>query len=83
MFEKEKELFGELLIRQIERIDKIKLSEEITDYKNKKKIIIGICGGDGIGPIITLQAKKNFRIRIERRIGTRKNNFKRYNRTNN
>ena len=58
MFEKEKELFGELLIRQIERIDKMKLCEEITDYKNKKKIIIGICGGDGIGPIITLQAKK-------------------------
>lgn len=58
MFEKEKNEFENLLKKQINRIQKMKKNEEKVDYKVKQQIIIGICGGDGIGPIITLQAKK-------------------------
>lgn len=58
MFEEEKNSFENLLKKQLERIEKMKENNKKVDYKNKKQIIIGICGGDGIGPIITLQAKR-------------------------
>ena len=58
MFEKEKDSFEKLLVNQLERIRRMKENDEKVDYKNKKQIIIGICGGDGIGPIITFQAKR-------------------------
>ncbi|MBQ1847163.1 MAG: isocitrate/isopropylmalate dehydrogenase family protein [Clostridia bacterium] len=47
------EKFKALMISQLERADRIKSEKEFKDYKNLKKLVIGVCGGDGIGPIIT------------------------------
>jgi len=47
------EKFNKLLISQLERVDKINAGGEFADYSKLDKIIIGICGGDGIGPMIS------------------------------
>jgi len=56
--ENAKERFGELLEKQLERIEEMSLKSDFIDYKSLHKIIIGVCGGDGIGPAITSQAQR-------------------------
>lgn len=53
---KAQEAFGELIKGEFERIEKMKQGEEPVDFSKKKKIIVGILPGDGIGPIIMKQA---------------------------
>ena len=50
--------FEELVRSQIERSDRIKAQKDFVDYDNLDKIIIGVCGGDGIGPIITKESAR-------------------------
>lgn len=45
-----------IINQQLERIEKMKKGQEFIDYQSLDKIIIGIIGGDGIGPAITAQA---------------------------
>ncbi|MCL2351473.1 MAG: isocitrate/isopropylmalate family dehydrogenase [Firmicutes bacterium] len=52
-----KEKFGVLLAEQGARIDRMK-NQEFIDFKKLDKIIIGVVGGDGIGPAITKQAAR-------------------------
>ena len=47
------ERFEKLLTEQLERAERIKSVKEFTDYGKLDKIIIGVCGGDGIGPYIS------------------------------
>jgi isocitrate dehydrogenase (NAD+) len=54
--DKAKEHFGKLLIEQLKRVDQMKAGEDWADYSNIKPIIIGVVGGDGIGPYITKEA---------------------------
>lgn len=53
-----KEKFGKLLEKQLLRVDNMKKQGDFVDYKSLDKIIIGVCGGDGIGPAITGQAER-------------------------
>ena len=53
-----KEKFEAVLRSQLERNERITSDKEDTDFSKLDKIVIGICGGDGIGPIITDSAKK-------------------------
>lgn len=53
-----KERFGQLLEEQLERVEKMKGQGDFIDYKSLDRIIIGVCGGDGIGPAITSQAQR-------------------------
>ena len=55
------EHFAKLVKEQLERVEKMKESEEAVDFKKLDKIIIGCCGGDGIGPAITEQAERVLR----------------------
>ncbi len=52
------EKFKKLLEEQLERVDRINASRESIDFSKFDKIIIGICGGDGIGPTITAASQK-------------------------
>lgn len=52
------EKFAALLQTQLERSDRIKADTEFTDFSAKDQIIIGVCGGDGIGPIICKEAAR-------------------------
>ncbi|MBQ3099791.1 MAG: isocitrate/isopropylmalate dehydrogenase family protein [Clostridia bacterium] len=45
--------FEKVLAEQLERVDRINAAGDAIDYSKLDKIVIGICGGDGIGPIIT------------------------------
>ncbi|MFX1338543.1 MAG: isocitrate/isopropylmalate family dehydrogenase [Promethearchaeota archaeon] len=55
---KAKEHFGALIKDQLERVENLKYDENWTDYSTLKPIIVGIIGGDGIGPEISAHAKK-------------------------
>ena len=46
------EKFSELMRAQLDRVDQINAAGEFTDFSKLDKIIIGVCGGDGIGPMI-------------------------------
>ncbi len=50
--------FEELLRGQLTRVEKINAAADFVDYKSLPCITIGVCGGDGIGPIITAAAEK-------------------------
>jgi isocitrate dehydrogenase (NAD+) len=53
-----KEKFGQLLMDQLKRVENMKAQGDFVDYKTLDKIIIGVCGGDGIGPAITAQSQR-------------------------
>lgn len=53
-----KEHFGVLIKEQLERIEKMKSQKDFVDFKTKDKIIVGVVGGDGIGPFITAEAQR-------------------------
>ena len=50
--------FEALVREQYERSDRIKADKDFIDYNKLDKIIIGVCGGDGIGPIITKESAR-------------------------
>ncbi len=52
------EKFAELLKKQLARVEAMKAEKEFLDYSKLDTIIIGVCGGDGIGPAITRSAHK-------------------------
>ena len=62
MYEKEiesaKEQFGKLLEKQLKRVEAMKAQGDFIDYSKLDKIVIGVCGGDGIGPRITHEAAR-------------------------
>lgn len=47
-----------LMLDQQQRVARIKAQEPPVDYKTLDKIIVGVCGGDGIGPSITEQSAR-------------------------
>jgi isocitrate dehydrogenase (NAD+) len=57
VIENAKKHFGELVKEQLERVEQMKKAGDWTDYSSLKPIIIGLVGGDGIGPIITKHAQ--------------------------
>ena len=50
--------FADLIDMQFARIAQMGATQDFVDYKALPKIIIGIVGGDGIGPAITAQAER-------------------------
>ena len=58
VIEAAKEHFGGLVKEQLERVERLKQSPEAADYANISPIIIGLLGGDGIGPTITYESQR-------------------------
>ena len=52
------EKFRKLMSEQLERVENMKSQGNFVDYNALDCIQIGVCGGDGIGPIITAQAQR-------------------------
>ena len=52
------EKFQKVLEEQLKRVEKMKAEKEFIDYSALDTIIIGVCGGDGIGPRITKEAQR-------------------------
>ncbi|MDR1689711.1 MAG: isocitrate/isopropylmalate dehydrogenase family protein [Clostridiales bacterium] len=53
-----KEKFAKIIESQLLRIERMKQQKDFLDFKALPKIIIGVVGGDGIGPAITSQAQR-------------------------
>ncbi len=52
------EKFGALLRKQLDRVEVLKNEGAPVDYSKLDKLIIGVCGGDGIGPYICASAQR-------------------------
>ncbi len=65
IIEKAKEHFAKIVKEQLERVEKLKSEKDWIDYSKLKPIIIGIVGGDGIGPEISKHAKKIFEFLLQ------------------
>ncbi len=50
--------FRKILEKQLIRVEDMKSQGDFTDYSTLKTIKIGVCGGDGIGPTITKEARR-------------------------
>ncbi len=62
------EHFRSLLNEQIARQKKMENDSGAIDYNSLDKIIIGVCGGDGIGPIISAEAERLLRFLLEEEV---------------
>lgn len=71
-----KEAFGKLLEEQLKRVEDMKSQGGFTDYAVLPKIVIGVCGGDGIGPAITSQAQRILEYLLSEEVRSGKIEFK-------
>ena len=71
-----KEQFGKLLEKQLKRVEDMKSQGDFVDYKALDKIVIGVCGGDGIGPAITGQAQRVLEYLLKDEVAKGKVEFK-------
>ncbi len=55
--ERAKEHFEKIILEQLERIERMKKDDDWIDYSKVKPIVIGVVGGDGIGPFICKHAQ--------------------------
>ena len=58
VIEKAREHFENLIIAQLERVERLKEAVEWLDYRSLRPLRIGIIGGDGIGPVISREAQR-------------------------
>ena len=58
MTEKAVEHFKKLIEEQLARVERMKADAGFVDYAALDKLIIGVCGGDGIGPVISKEAAR-------------------------
>lgn len=70
------EKFEALIREQSDRSDKIKAQGDFIDYEKLDKIVIGVCGGDGIGPIITKESARVLEYMLADKVKTGKVEFK-------
>jgi isocitrate dehydrogenase (NAD+) len=68
--------FASVLTEQKARIEKMKAEKEFIDYDKLDKIIIGVCGGDGIGPAITHEAQRILEFLLKEEVEKGKVGFK-------
>ena len=71
-----KEKFEAVLRSQLERNERIMENRQDVDFENLDKIVIGICGGDGIGPIITGAAQRVLEFMLADEVKSGKVEFK-------
>lgn len=70
------EKFCAVMKEQLERNERIKAQKEFVDYGKLDQIIIGVCGGDGIGPVITAEAARVLQFLLKGQVDSGKVAFK-------
>lgn len=71
-----KEKFEKILKKQLKRVEMINSNKEFKDFSKLDKIVIGVCGGDGIGPRITGEGQKILEFLLQDEIQKGKVEFK-------
>ena len=59
------EKFSKIIEQQLARVEDMKSQGDFVDYDKLDKIRIGVCGGDGIGPIISKSAESVLRFMLK------------------
>ena len=62
------EKYEQLLREQLARVDRMEADKSEKDFTRLDKVVIGVCGGDGIGPIICGAARDIFEYLLEAEI---------------
>ncbi len=68
--------FANLIEQQLNRVESMKKGRDWVDYGSLRPIIIGICGGDGIGPFIAEQAQRVLEFLLKEQHGAGKVEFR-------
>ena len=68
--------FESLLRSQLERAERLKNEKDFVDYASLDQIIIGVCGGDGIGPTITKESARVLRYLLQDEVASGKVEFR-------
>ena len=71
-----KEHFGTVLQQQLERVERLKEEGDWVDYSQVSPIIIGMLGGDGIGPTISDETQKVLEYLLRDEVATGKVEFR-------
>ena len=74
--EQAKVKFGALIEAQKERVAAMRSQGDFIDYAALPQIVIGVCGGDGIGPTITHEAERVLRFLLRDEVAGGKVAFK-------
>ena len=70
------ENFRQLITEQLARQERMEAGEEAKDFANLPHTVIGICGGDGIGPIITDESERVLRFLLADEVAAGKVEFR-------
>src|SRR5574344_511143 len=62
------ERFEQLLDLQLARVEKMKTDGDFDDYSKMDKVVIGVVGGDGIGPVICHEAERVLRFLLDEEV---------------
>jgi len=76
MTEQVRAAFEKIIDMQLARIEKMKAEDDFIDYAKLDKLIIGVCGGDGIGPAITEQSARVLKHLLKDEIASGKVEFR-------
>ncbi len=76
IIDRAKEHVGRLLEQQLDRIERIKTEEKVIDYLQIQPIIVGIIGGDGIGPYIANEAQRVLEVLLANELSSGKVEFR-------
>ena len=68
--------FAQIVKEQLERVERLKAGEEWTDYSKLHPIKVGVCWGDGIGPIISQETQRVLEYLLEEEVKNGKITFK-------
>lgn len=71
-----KDHFGTVIAEQLERVERLKHEGDWTDYANLKPIVIGMLGGDGIGPSISAETQSILEYLLKDEVKSGKIQFK-------
>jgi len=74
--EKAKEYFGQIVEEQLNRVEELKKAQDWVDYSQVKPIIIGIIGGDGIGPHIAKESRRVLEFVLQEELKSGKAEFR-------
>ena len=76
VIEAAKEHFGQVVKEQLERVERLKKGQKWTDFAAIKPIVIGVLGGDGIGPSITAEAQRVLEYLLKEHVDSGKIEFR-------
>ena len=71
-----KEHFGTVLQQQLKRVERLKEEGDWVDYSQVSPIVIGMLGGDGIGPTISDETQKVLEYLLRDEVASGKVDFK-------